>query len=59
MHLKDMCYDASDIRNNLKIIDKAEELEERLKDKSDYISKKEHVDLMQRSKNIRRSPKKL
>ena len=59
MHLKDMCYDASDIRNNLKIIDKAEELKERLKDKSDYISKKEHVDLMQRSKNIRRSPKKL
>lgn len=40
MHLKDMCYDASDIRNNLKIIDKAEELEEKIKDKSDYISKK-------------------
>ena len=47
MHLKDMCYDASDIRNNLKIINKADELEEKLKDKNDYISKKEHVELMQ------------
>ena len=58
MHLKDMCYDASDIRNNLKIIDKAEELEERLKDKSDYISKKEHVDLMQQLEEYKKKSEK-
>lgn len=58
MNLKDMCYDASDIRSNLKIIDKAEELEEKIKDKSDYISKKEHVDLMQQLEEYKKKSEK-
>lgn len=58
MRLKDMCYDASDIRNNLKIIDKAEELEEKIKDKSDYISKKEHVDLIKQLEEYKKKSEK-
>lgn len=58
MHLKDMCYVVSEIRNNLKAIEKTEILEEKLKDKSDYISKKEHVDLMQKLEECRKKSEK-
>lgn len=47
LKLRELCYDASDINKNLKIIAQKEELEEKVKQKDSYLSTKEKEDLQQ------------
>ena len=45
LKLRELCYDASDINKNLKIIAKKEEIEEKIKQKDSYFSTKEKENL--------------
>lgn len=56
LKLREMCYDASDIKKNLKTIAKKEEIEEKIKQKEQigYSSKKEQQDLQQQLADYRK-----
>lgn len=54
LKLRELCYDASDINKNLKIIAKKEEIEEKIKQKDSYFSTKEKEDLQQQFEDYKR-----
>lgn len=54
LKLRELCYDASDINKNLKIIAKKEEIEEKIKQKDSYFSTKEKEDLQQQYEDYKR-----
>lgn len=54
LKLRELCYDASDINKNLKIIAKKEEIEEKIKQKDSYFSTKEKDDLQQQLEDYKR-----
>lgn len=54
LKLRELCYDASDINKNLKIIAKKEEIEEKIKQKDSYFSTKEKEDLQQQLEDYKR-----
>lgn len=56
MKLREMCYDASDIKKNLKTIAKKEEIEKKIKQKEQigYSSKKEQQDLQQQFEDYKK-----
>lgn len=54
LKLRELCYDASDINKNLKIIAKKKEIEEKIKQKDSYFSTKEKEDLQQQYEDYKR-----
>lgn len=54
LKLRELCYDASDINKNLKIIAKREEIEEKIKQKDSYFSAKEKEELQQQLEDYKR-----